>query len=152
MSNKGLFFTSITIASMASRVVAGKVSDKLGRVPVLKVGSFLIACSLLLFAFAATPFMLLFAAACLGFSSGILAPAAFAWTVDRAKEEEKGKALATAYIFLEIGIGSGAIISAWLYANQSELFFKTYATAGLICFGAFVFLQIFTRRTPAAEG
>ncbi len=146
MANKGLFFTSITVASMCSRLVAGKVSDQLGRVPVLKVGSFLIACSLLVFALADTSFMVMVAAACLGFSSGIVAPAAFAWTVDRAADEEKGKALATAYIFLEIGIGGGAIISAWLYSNQPELFFRTYSIAGVICLGAFIYLQLFTRR------
>ena len=141
MTNKGFFFTSITLASMASRVFAGKISDRLGRIPVLKVGSFFIAASLLIFSIATTPSMVLFASACLGFSSGIVAPAAFAWTVDRATDEKRGKALATAYIFLEIGIGMGAIVSAWVYGNEPEGFFYAYVTGATICFGAFLFLQ-----------
>jgi len=149
MSNKGFFFTSITLASMASRVFAGKISDRLGRIPVLKVGSFFIAASLMVFAIAETPTMVLIASACLGFSSGIVAPAAFAWTVDRAKDEERGKALATAYIFLEIGIGMGAIISAWVYGNDPEGFFYAYMTGAAICLGAFIYLQFGTKRIKA---
>ncbi len=146
MENKGLFFTSITLASMSSRIFAGKISDRLGRIPVIKVGSFLIACSLVFFGFAQNGIMVMMAAACLGFSSGIVAPAAFAWTVDRAVNNEKGKALATAYIFLEIGIGAGAIVSAWLYNNMPENFITTYSTGAFICFGAFIYLQFVMRR------
>jgi len=146
MENKGLFFTSITLASMSSRIFAGKISDRLGRLPVLKVGSFFIACSLTFFGFAENGLMVMIAAACLGFSSGIVAPAAFAWTVDRAVNNEKGKALATAYIFLEIGIGGGAILSAWIYNNKPENFMMTYAIGAAICFCAFLYLQIAMRK------
>jgi len=143
MANKGFFFTSITLASMLSRIVAGRISDKLGRIPVLKVAAFCIAASLASFGWVTTTYGLLMSAAALGFSSGIGAPAAFAWAIDRAKDGKTGKALATAYIALEIGIGGGALFSGWMYANEASNFMLTYSIGGSICFLALIYLQFF---------
>jgi len=46
-SNKGLLFSSFTIFAVLSRLVAGKVSDRYGRTPVIKIGILLICVSLL---------------------------------------------------------------------------------------------------------
>jgi len=141
MGNKGFFFTSITLASMMSRVIAGKISDKLGRIPVLKVAAFCIAAALASFGWVTSTNGLLMSAAALGFSSGIAAPAAFAWVIDRAKDGRTGKALATAYIALEIGIGGGALFSGWMYSNQASNFMITYTVGAAICFTALIYLQ-----------
>lgn len=141
MENKGYFFTALTLASLASRLFAGKISDRLGRIPVLKVAAIAMTLSLIFFGMAESPTGLMFASACLGFSSGIGAPAAFAWTIDKATDEARGKALATSYIALEIGISSGAIISASLYANDPANFPIAYFSGAVLTVFAVLYLQ-----------
>lgn len=146
MANKGYFFTALTLASLASRLFAGKISDRIGRIPVLKIAAILMSFALYAFGQAETPTGLMFAAAFLGFSSGIAAPAAFAWTIDKAKDGATGKALATAYIALEIGISSGAIISAALYANNPANFPIAYYSGVVLTAFAFLYLQFGLRK------
>ena len=142
MANKGFFFTSFTALSVVSRLVAGRLSDRFGRVPVLKVALLLSAFSLVLMGQAQTPAMLLAASGFLGFSTGIVGPAAFAWVVDRSPDEHRGRALATAYIALEIGIGAGALGSAWLYDNNAANFpLAFYWTAGM-ALAALAYVQL----------
>ncbi len=107
MANKGLFFTSFTALSLLSRLLAGRVSDRQGQVPVLKAALLLSAFSLVFMGEARTPAMLLTASGLLGFSTGIVGPAAFAWVIGCSPDEHRGRAMATAFIALEIGIGLG---------------------------------------------
>lgn len=146
MENKGYFFTALTLASLASRLFAGKISDKYGRMPVLKVAAIMMTFALYSFGQAMTPSGLLFASAFLGFSSGIAAPAAFAWVIDRASDERRGKALATAYIALEIGISGGAIISALLYNNDSSQLARAYYFGCILTIIALIYLQFGLRK------
>lgn len=140
MENKGFFFTAITLASLSSRLFAGKISDRLGRLPVLKVSGLFLSLSMLSFGWADTPFRLMMSSAFLGFSSGIAAPAAFAWVIDRAEDKWRGKALATAYIALEIGIGGGALCAGWLYANDPSKFSHAYFAAAFMTFLSLLYL------------
>ncbi|MFN0036663.1 MAG: MFS transporter [Saprospiraceae bacterium] len=126
VENRGTFFTIFTLASLPARLFAGKISDQLGRVPVLKASSVLIAMSMLAFAVADSPAMLYFASAMFGFGNGVFSPAINAWTVDLGDPARKGRAMATMYISLEIAIGGGALLAGW-FAPQ---------IAGVFCFAA----------------
>lgn len=126
VSNKGFFFTSYTICSILSRLVAGKVSDKYGRVKVLRISLILLSASLFFFTQVNSANMFLLASGLLGFSMGTASPPIFAWVIDRCQDENRGKALATVYIALEISIGSGALISGWVYSSNPERFGLTF--------------------------
>lgn len=126
VSNKGFFFTSYTLCSVLSRLVAGKVSDRFGRVYVLRISIMLLCCALAFFSLVNTPTMFLIAAGFLGFSMGTASPPVFAWVIDRCKDENRGKALATVYIALEISIGFGALFSGWCYRNDPSRFGLTF--------------------------
>jgi len=140
MKNKGFFFTSFTACSILSRLVSGKVSDRYGRVPILRASLVMLIFALTLFNWADTAFMFLTASGVLGFALGIASPAAFAWTIDRCKDENRGKAMATIYIALEISIGFGALFSAWIYNNDPTNFGKVFLLmAGLTSLG-FIYL------------
>lgn len=141
IANKGLFFTSFTACSLASRLFAGKISDRVGRVPVLKVSAFLVALSLAGMGLVTSPATLLIASGALGFTTGIAAPAVFAWTIDRTPRELWGRAMGTVYIALEIGIGAGAMGSAWIYANDASNFGKAFFLTAAISAMATVYLQ-----------
>ena len=132
VSNKGFFFTSYTLCSVLSRLVAGKISDKHGRVKVLKVSILLLAASLAFFTLVDSPIMFLIAAGLLGFSMGTASPPVFAWVIDRCKDENRGKALATVYIALEISIGFGAIFAGWVYDNDPKNFGFTFLLLAII--------------------
>ncbi|MFD0763331.1 MFS transporter [Mucilaginibacter lutimaris] len=128
--NKGLFFMVFTIASLLIRFGAGRVSDKYGRVSVIKVGLFLLVISLVVIGYQKTAFGLLAGGVIYGVSTGILSPALNAWTVDMSHPQYRGKAMATMYISLEAGIGLGALISGWFYQDVISMVPSIlYATA-----------------------
>jgi len=126
MANKGFFFTSYTLCSILSRLVAGKASDKYGRVKVIRVSLVLLIASLAFFNMVDSPAMFMLASGFLGFAMGTASPPIFAWVIDRCKDENRGKALATIYIALEISIGFGAVFSAAIYDNNADNFGFTF--------------------------
>jgi MFS family permease len=115
IQNKGIFFVVFTIFSILVRFFAGKASDKHGRISVIKIGLSLLTISLVVIAWFDDISGLIAGAALYGIATGILSPAVNAWTADLSNPNERGKAMATMYIALEIGIGSGALIAGWFY-------------------------------------
>jgi len=132
IENRGMLFTSFTIFSVLSRLVAGKTADRYGRVPVIKAGIIMTAASLLFIGTVDSAYGLFAASGFLGFSLGVVSPAVFAWVIDLSVEERRGRGTATLYIALEIGIGMGALISAWIYDNNDDYFFRTYLFAAVV--------------------
>jgi MFS family permease len=118
IKNKGMFFMVLTLTSLAMRFLSGKASDKYGRVRVLRWGLVVLFVALLLTGIATTKFFLLFAAGVYGIAQGILSPAINAWMVDLSSPEHRGKAVATGYMAMEAGIGFGAAIAGWYYADD----------------------------------
>ena len=126
IANKGLFFTTFTLMSLSSRLVAGRISDVYGRVPVLRVAMVLLAVAYVGMSLVETPTHLLIASGGVGFASGIAGPAVFAWAIDRASDERRARAMATVYIGLEVAIGGGALFGAYSYANDPTNFMQTF--------------------------
>lgn len=143
IKNKGLFFTTFTLSSLAIRFAAGKASDRFGRASVLKVGTALMALAMLSVGLARNPTELILSGVLFGIAHGMNAPTLMAWTVDLSLESYRGKALATIYIALEIGIGLGALVSAWVYNNNAENFTYTFWLAGLMATMGFLYLMLF---------
>jgi MFS family permease len=148
LANRGVFFTLFTLSSAAMRFGAGKVSDRIGRVPVLKWSAWVIALSMVAFAVARTPMGLYVASVLFGIGNGIFSPAINAWTVDLGHPEQKGRALSTMYIALEIAIGGGAFLGGWYFANSFERMPAVFFAAGLLSLGGWVYLQFFYKKTP----
>jgi len=138
--DKGIFFTVFVISSLFIRLLAGKASDKYGRVIVLKVATLAILASDILIAFTHTPFMLMVSAVAFGVSVGMNTPTIYAWTIDLSQDHKRGKGLATMYIALEIGIGLGAFITGAIYANQIENLREAFLLCGALSFIGFLFL------------
>lgn len=144
LPNRGLFFTYFTIASLLVRILAGKASDRYGRVPVLKVGSLLLVVAMVVIGSAQTEVLFTIGAFLFGFGVGITSPTIFAWTIDLSDEKHRGRGIATMYIALEIGIGMGAFISGWIFSNDvSRIPVVFYLSAALVLTG---FVYLFTRK------
>jgi MFS family permease len=139
--DKGVFFTVFVFSSLIIRLLAGKASDKYGRVIVLKVATLFIVFSDLLIAFTHTPFMLMVSAVFFGVSVGMNTPTIYAWTIDLSQDHLRGKGLATMYIALEIGIGLGALVSGWIYGNHIENLREAFITCAVLSLIGFLFLN-----------
>ncbi|TAH08955.1 MAG: MFS transporter [Sphingobacteriia bacterium] len=151
LHNKGLFFAFFTIASLLIRVVAAKVSDRFGRVPVLLVSSFVLVIALIVLAFSNSVPLMMIGSVIYGLSWGINSPALSAWTVDLCAPENRGKAIASMYIALEIGIGTGAIFSAWIYNNNADHFTYAFLLPGFFALLAFFLLIRWNKKAKRAQ-
>ncbi|MBC9910884.1 MFS transporter [Chitinophaga varians] len=146
VANKGMFFTYFTASSIGIRLLAGKVSDRYGRVPVLKVSAVLMAASMLMMGLAGSSALLMASAVVYGISVGLNAPAITAWTIDLGHPEHRGRALASMYIAMEAGIGLGAYFSAFVYNNQSSNFPVTFYLFAGITLLATIYLTFFYKK------
>jgi len=140
-SNKGLFFMVFTLASLLIRFVAGRASDQYGRVLIIKISLVLLAISLLGIGMANSSFILMGASVLYGIATGMLSPAANAWTIDLSDPDHRGKAMATMYIALEAGIGIGALLAGWLFVDDISTIPSTFFICTGITLAAFVYLQ-----------
>lgn len=140
IKNKGLFFAVFTLSSLGIRLLAGKTSDRYGRVPVMRVASLMLVLAMVTIAFADSKALLLWSGVLFGSAVGMYSPTASAWVVDLSLDKFRGRAIATMYIFLEAGIGIGAIVSGWLYNNKSENFKLVFLTSGSVAALAFILL------------
>lgn len=149
VANKGLFYMVFTVASVVIRFVSGKMSDRIGRISIIKVSLVLLVISLIMIGIAESGSFLLLAAAVYGIATGMLSPSLTAFIIDMSHPDHRGKAVATMYIFLEAGIGLGAFMAGSFYIHDIRMIPVTfYVTAG-ITFLAFFYLQfVFKKKLP----
>jgi len=132
ITNKGLFFTCYTVASLFIRLVAGSASDRYGRVPVLLGSSAILVLSMGVLALAQSPAVFLAAAVLFGLGAGLNSPTLYAWTIDLSHEARRGRGVATMYIALEAGIGLGALLAGWIYGNVAHRLPYVHALSALL--------------------
>lgn len=144
LTNKGIFFAIFTITSLLVRIFAGQASDMYGRIPLLKIASFVIIVSLMLLSFSDNLGLFYLAAGLYGVGVGISTPTAYAWTIDLSDDNHRGRALATMFIALEVGIGTGALISSWVYNNNPDNFPVTFMLSAGISTVALIYLFIYS--------
>lgn len=145
--NKGLLFTYLTIASLFMRLVAGRASDRFGRVTVLKVSMSIMVVAALVIGFATAKWQLQAGVILYGIANGMTSPTLFAWATDLSDANHKGRGLASLYIFMELGIGVGALFSGIFYSNQTANFPLTFAICGGLCLLALIFLFSLGKQT-----
>ena len=151
LENKGLLFTSLTLFTLVSRLVAGRLSDKYGRIPIIKVSLTCLVLSLIYMGMADSATHLLLASGAIGFSTGIASPAIFAWVIDIAPEDRRGRYMATVYIALEFGIGAGALYSAWIYNNNPANYGMAFYLTALFTFITTLYIMYFSRKQKRDE-
>jgi len=140
IKNKGVLFSCLTVASLMVRLLAGKASDKFGRVEVLRVTTLMIFVAMLVIGLSSTPLMLIVGVALYGLGQGSTSPTLMAWATDLSDSRFKGRGIASLYISMELGIGLGALCSGWVYANKPGNFFITFLISGLLGALAFAYL------------
>jgi len=139
-SNKGVFFGVFVLSSLIIRVLAGKASDKFGRLIVLKYAAIAIVIADLLVAYTTSQTMLIASSVAFGIAVGMNTPTIYAWTIDLSLDKARGKGLATMYIALEVGIGLGAFIAGYIYANDISNLRVAFIVCAAAAFLGFLFL------------
>ena len=142
IQNKGLLFTYFTVASFLIRFVGGKASDAFGRVPILKVSTAFMSMALLFIGLSDSKTMLIIGAFLYGLAQGATSPTLLAWAADLSDPDHKGRGVASLYIFMEFGIGMGAFLSGWIYANDLSRIFFTFLVSSILSGIAFLYLWI----------
>jgi MFS family permease len=147
-STKGLFYICYTVASLAVRLVAGKASDTHGRVPVLRWSASILAVGLAVLVWSPSVPVFLIGAVIFGVGTGLNSPTLYAWTIDLSLPERRGRGVATMYIFLEVGIGIGALLAGWIFDNQPAHLPWVHALSLACVLLALVYLLLGVRPTP----
>jgi MFS family permease len=140
MENPGIWFAVYAAALLASRPVAGPVSDRVSRRAVIIPGLVLNITGIGLLAIASTPAALIAAAALAGLGTGAAQPALMTVAVDRASEQRRGQSLAQFQLLYDIGIGIGSLTLGALLDLAHRQFSIMYgATALVALFGLWIY-------------
>lgn len=149
LENKGIFFLVTTVSTIGVRIWAGKMSDRIGRIRTAAIGTLFWVISTALLA--TLDFNMFFLAAVfVGVATGINSPAIFAWAVDVAQGYKSGRAMATLFLSMELGITIGAFLSAAIYSNQFERLRMVFIVLTVFNVVAWIFVTI-QKRNYIAE-
>lgn len=141
VGNKGLFFMVFTVASLLIRFISGKLSDRMGRVRLIKIAMVILTFAMVCIGMASGPLSLMSAAALYGVATGMLSPALSAWIIDLSHPEHRGKAVGTMYIALEAGIGVGAFVAGLFFVTDYDMIPVTFYLMSACCLLGLVYLQ-----------
>lgn len=149
LKNKGVFFMVFTLSSLLVRFVAGKISDKYGRVSVIKISLVIYILAFILLGVSHTATLLIIGAIIYGIAVGIFSPAISAWAIDLSDEDKRGKSVATMYIGLEAGIGIGAFLAGSYYQDSMiniPFIFYASALANIVSLFSLLYFQNFKNK------
>ncbi len=147
VANKGLFYMVFTIASLIIRFVSGKMSDRIGRISIIKLSLIILVLSLMLIGHSTSSFSLLLASALYGVATGMLSPALTALIIDMSHPEHRGKAVATMYIALEAGIGLGAFMAGSFYITDVTTIPLIFYLMAALTLLAYLYLQFIFKKS-----
>lgn len=136
--NKGLFFSFFTGSSLLVRFLGGKLSDHFGRILILRYSTLCLCISMIIIGFSTDSISYFAGAFLFGIGYGLNSPTLFAWAVDLSPEKSIGRGISTLFIFLEVGIGVGSLISGSFYQGFTTRFPWLFMISSFFSFIAFI--------------
>ncbi len=149
MARVGLIIATIYVGSVLARIQAGRLSDKLGRMPVILVGLFLCALGTSPFFFLTTPVPMHLAALVLGIGAGSALPACSALIADRAPLRMRGFAMGLNSGSFNAGMALGAT-GLGVVADMAG-FPRMYLVTTIILAISTLAIFLMTRNGPSHE-
>ena len=138
IQNKGLFFSFFTGSSLLVRFLGGKLSDHFGRILILRYSTLCLCISMIIIGFATGATTYFAGAFLFGIGYGLNSPTLFAWAIDLSPEKSIGRGISTLFIFLEVGIGMGSLISGSFYQGFTTRFPWLFMISAFFSFMAFI--------------
>jgi MFS family permease len=135
LANPGLAFVTVAGGQILAQTLLRHVSDRVGRRATIAPGLVLVAAGMGIMARAAGLWLLL-GGLLFGIGLGTAVPTIYALASDLVPSDERGRAMGTLGVFLEIGIGTGAIgggVIGQLFGLET-----TFALAGAVAITAAV--------------
>ncbi len=137
----GLLFGLQGVVSIAARPAMGRLSDRVGRPPMIVAGLLTCAAAFALFPFTASLAALLLPAALFGFGGAVVASATSAYVADLTRAGSVGSAMGVFGMLMDVGHASGplvggALISAFGYRPAFLII------AGLLVIGTGWFVMV----------
>jgi MFS family permease len=131
IDNPGLFFTAYGLTVIAAQVLAGRVSDWVGRVRVIVPAMVLLALAFPVLASVQSLPLLLGVAVLYGLGFGGARVNLNALMVDRVPTSIRGMAMSIAYGSFDLGIGLGSYLLGWV--AQIWGYQVMYGSVGVVC-------------------
>jgi MFS family permease len=129
--NPGLFFTAYGLTLIAAQVLAGRVSDRVGRLQVIVPAMVLLALAFLVLASVCSLLLLLGVAVLYALGFGSAQVNLDASMVDTVPSSIRGMAMSIAYGSGDLGIGLGAYLLGWV--AQIWDYQVMYGSVGVVC-------------------
>ncbi len=129
--NPGLFFTAYGLTLIAVQVLAGRVSDLVGRFRVIVPAMVLLALAFPVLALVQSLPLLLGVAVLYGLGSGSARVNLNALLVDSVPTSIRGMAMSIAYGSFDLGIGLGSYLLGWV--AQIWGYQVMYGSVGIVC-------------------
>lgn len=120
LGDPGLFFTIYALLLVVLRRVAGRLSDRLGRAPVIAPGLLAGAAALILLGTATARWEMLAAAVLFALAMAGVQPPTQAWGLDLAAAGRRGTAMATIVMAQDVGIAGSGVLLGWI-ATRTDL-------------------------------
>lgn len=132
----GLVLSISGFVGIACNLYAGRISDKVGRKPIIAIGSIPSRIATIIFPFAPDLLSSAIVTVFRSFGHNIAMPASRALNADLIPEATRGKLFGRMSAFFSIGAILGPILSTWIYATYRFQVFKFSFLGGLVVKGA----------------
>ncbi|MEX2485336.1 MAG: MFS transporter [Brumimicrobium sp.] len=140
IDNKGWYFVYYVISTIIVRLVAGQVSDIIGRRETLLIGISLLIVAMIMTGMAETTFWYTVGSFVFGMATGVSSPTLFAWMADLTPKHRRGIGSGTIFISLELGILFGAASTLLIYDSTPKTVFIVFLYGSLLAFTALVYV------------
>lgn len=140
IKNRGYFNLILIITSIVVRYFGGSLSDKFGRIMMLRIGMSILFIGMTYLAFVTTETEFVIAAILVGIASGINSPTIFAWNTDLADKNAMGRSMSSLFVGLEFGIILASLIGMKIYDNSSDNFDMVFLFGAASALAALLYL------------
>jgi predicted MFS family arabinose efflux permease len=134
--NPGVYFIAFSVAALTSRALTGRIADRRGRLATIVPGAILQASGLLLVSVASESLAFVVAGLVVGAGVAMLQSTLQTVTIDLARPERRGAAMATLGASFDVGVIVGSVVAGQLahVLGYSQLFRVTSLVplAGLV--------------------
>jgi MFS family permease len=143
LGNVGFFFTALGIVAVLTRFLLGRVSDRVGRAPVILPMFILLGISMAALNWTGSVPLFLTMGVLYGGGFGGARVGLDALVVDSAPPRARGRALGILYTSLDTGVGAGSVLMGMMAAFAG--YGRIYLLLGGLCLAtAFVFAAVTT--------
>lgn len=147
----GIFFTVYAAATLASRLFAGRLSDRYGRRRVILPFMALLTVGVFSLPFLDSLLLLAFIGVTFGLGFGAFMPTLNALVVDKTPSPERGSALGFFTSFMDVGIAFGSV-GLGLIGEQAGLATMFVVAGGVLVLGIIVFAVFTEKDIPPGAG